>query len=116
MYLLSSCVCVIIGSILHLFIRKFVCIFTEYTHHARIEIAKNGYRHLFLNGYTFGETKVQSEHISWRCTANIFDINRKSKRCATQITTKVLNGYEMIRNPYVKHSHPTKKKYKRSYN
>lgn len=90
--------------------------FAEYSHHARIEVTKNGYRHLLLNGYTFGETKVTDKYVHWRCTANIRDHNNKSKRCATQVTTKIRNGYEMIRNAYVTHSHLPKEKYKRAYN
>lgn len=79
---------------------------SEYTTYARITITKNGYRHLIHNDYRFGETKVTGHSVFWRCTANIRDHNNKSKRCATQLTTKIVNGYEMIRNAFVCHMHP----------
>lgn len=59
---------------------------------------------------------MTDRYIHWRCTANIRDDNNKSKRCATQVTTKIRNGYEMIRNSNVKHTHEPKQKYKRTKN
>lgn len=82
----------------------------EYSTYANIEMTRNGYRHLIHDGFTFGETKVTDRYIHWRCTANIRDHSNKSKRCATQITTKILNGYEMIRSINVRHSHPPRSK------
>lgn len=96
----------------HLLIQSFVS-FSEYTTYAKIDITRNGYRHLILNGYRFGETKVTDHCVFWRCTANIRDLNNKSKRCITQLVTKVYNGYEMIRNAHVCHVHPPNAKVKR---
>lgn len=83
--------------------------FSEFRTYANIEITKQGYRHLIQDGYRYGETKVTDRCVYWRCTANIRDDNTlKSKRCVAQITTKIQNGYEMIRTTNVKHSHPIK--------
>lgn len=78
----------------------------EFSTYAKIEITKNGYRHLRLNGYTYGETKVGDRSVYWRCTANLRDEKGKSKRCVTHIVTEVRNGYEMIRKTNVRHKHP----------
>lgn len=99
---------------------EYVSLISEYTTYAQIEITKNGYRHLLHDNYRFGETKVTDHCVFWRCTANIRDPlnSNRSKRCVTQLTTKIVNGYEMIRNPYVCHVHPPNgmtKKYCRSY-
>lgn len=89
--------------------RDFVLPFPEFRTYANIEITKQGYRHLTQDGYRYGETKVTDRCVYWRCTANIRDDNTcKSKRCVAQITTKIQNGYEMIRTTNVKHSHPKK--------
>lgn len=88
--------------------KTFLFIAGEYSTYAKIDITKNGYRHLELNGFTFGETKVTDRYIHWRCTANIRDHLNKSKRCATQVKTKIRNGYEMIRSIDIKHSHPAR--------
>lgn len=90
-------------------IDDFVLSFPEFRTYANIEITKQGYRHLIQDGYRYGETKVTDRCVYWRCTANIRDDNTcKSKRCVAQITTKIQNGYEMIRTTNVKHSHPKK--------
>lgn len=81
-------------------------IILEYSTYAKIEITKNGYRHLRLKGYTYGETKVSDRSVYWRCTANLRDERGKSKRCGTHVVTEVRNGYEMIRKTSVKHNHP----------
>lgn len=85
----------------------FLCI-SEYTTYAKIEITKSGYRHLIQDGYKYGETKVTDQYVHWRCTANIRDDQNKSKRCVAVITTKIRNGYEMIRSTKIKHVHPRK--------
>lgn len=66
---------------------------SEFTSYAKIEITKNGYRHLKLNGYTYGETKVTDRNVYWRCTANIRDNMNKSKRCVTHVVTEVRNFF-----------------------
>lgn len=81
-------------------------IISEYTTYAKIEVTKNGYRRLILNGYRYGETKVSDRSVYWRCTANLRDEMGKSKRCITHVVTEVRNGYEMIRKSNVKHKHP----------
>lgn len=68
----------------------------EYSTYAKIEITKNGYRHLSLNGYTFGETKVSDRSVYWRCTANLRGESGKSKRCVTHVVTEVRNGSYLI--------------------
>lgn len=88
----------------------FFRIFSEYTTYAQIEITKNGYRHLIQDGYRYGETKVTDRCVYWRCTANIRDGVNKSKRCVAQVTTKIQNGYEMIKTTKIVHSHPQKEK------
>lgn len=73
-------------------------------------ITSRGFRHLLFDGNTFGEFKVKTDTISWRCTANIPDQNKKCKRCNASLTTRMINGYEMIRSIAVRHSHPRKHK------
>lgn len=103
------------ASLFNLIIQYLFIHFPEYTTYARIEVTKNGYRHLLHHGYTYGETKVTDKYIHWRCTANIRDAINKSKRCAVQVTTKIRNGYEMLRKSNVKHTHEPKVKYDKNW-
>lgn len=96
---------------IHLNNWRFYFYISEYSTYAHIEITKNGYRHLLLDGYTFGELKVTDQSVHWRCTSNIRDpIKNKFKRCITHVTTRILNGYEMVKNAHVVHTHPPRER------
>lgn len=79
---------------------------------ADIYPAPNGFRRLILNGYRFGErgssSGIRGKEPTqlWQCTANKRDQETgKMKRCPVRIRTKVIDGYEMIRNADVTHYH-----------
>lgn len=71
--------------------------------------APNGFRRLILDGYRFGERGSSSGENPiryWQCTANVRDEDTgKLKRCQTRLKTTIIDGYEMIQNPNVKHNH-----------
>lgn len=82
-----------------------VRLISEYSTYAKIEITKNGYRHLSLKGYTYGETKVSDRSVYWRCTANLKDATGKSKRCVTHVVTEVRNGWFLIHTLFKNENH-----------
>lgn len=78
---------------------------SEYTTFADIEITDRGYRRLSLLGYMFGENKssktfdsVGGEQSYWRCTGGSKNQHNKRIRCNAHVRTRVIQGYEMIRN------------------
>lgn len=77
----------------------------EYTTFADIcGIAKGGKRQMILNGHKFSEHfQLKSGDLSWRCTKHTSDGNRTN--CGARVRTKVIDGYEMIKNPHVVHKH-----------
>lgn len=94
-----------------MFCSSFVYCFhtAEYSTYANIEISRNGFRHLILNNYTFGESKVSKTMNWWRCTSNIRSGDAKTRRrCPVVLSTLNINGHEMIRHTNVHHTHPPK--------
>lgn len=69
---------------------------------AQIEITKRGFRRLYLDGYSFGESSRQTEgflnRVHWRCTNSFVNSLNKRQRCKTYLTTELINGYEMIKS------------------
>lgn len=84
-----------------------------YSTFADIYLAPNGFRRLILNGYRFGERGEcyydEPDPIPgsvWRCTSNIFNKETgKKRKCTVRVHTKVIDGYEMIRNAMLTHHH-----------
>lgn len=71
-------------------------------------IDHRGFRRLLHNGFRFG---IHYQHalngINWRCTTALkqSDENGKKNRCTARLKTKMINGYEMIKNDNIKHDH-----------
>lgn len=79
---------------------------TGFSHFAYIKSDERGFRHIIFEGYKFG---YRSENATgstyWRCTSQI----KKTKiRCNASVSTKVLNGYEMLKKE--NHIHTCEKK------
>lgn len=81
----------------------------EYTTFAEVEINKRGYRRLLqANGFSFGVHIQRGDEIRWRCTQKIRKMGQSKGppvACRACLRTKMINGYEMIKNPNVKHDH-----------
>lgn len=76
---------------------------SENTTFAEVSVDIRGYRRLFLDGHRFGmHYQHVNEDTSWRCTSVM---NNRTTRCDARIRTRVINGYEMIKNVDVKHGH-----------
>lgn len=68
---------------------------------AYISENERGFRHLHYKSYRFGVRNSYKDETVWRCTAvstltnaNILSNNR----CNAKVSTRIINGYEMIRN------------------
>lgn len=74
---------------------------TEYLTYAEIYVTKRGFRRLVYNGEQFGESRAGPNNITkWRCVSQIINkISKKSGKCKAHLQTKVIKGYEMIRDP-----------------
>lgn len=82
-----------------MFLLRNCIILSVYATFADISLAPNGFRRLVLNGFRFGERGASSGVQFWQCTANTRDIETgKSRRCPARIKTKIILGYEMIRD------------------
>lgn len=71
-------------------------------------MTNTGFRRLIYDGYMFGESKCNTSDskIRWRCTGGWKNEYNKRVRCNAQLVTKILNGYEMIKNiKHVMHPH-----------
>lgn len=75
--------------------------FTEYSIFADIYVTKRGFRRLVYNGEHFGESRAGPNNVSrWRCVAQIINkISKKCGKCKAHLQTKLINGYEMIKDP-----------------
>lgn len=81
-------------------------LFADYTAYANIIIDEKGFRRLLCNGYRYGHYYVSTDEVCWKCTSNILDTKTGKRRpCSARIKTKLIDGYEMIKNPYIKHDH-----------
>lgn len=82
--------------------------FAEYLTFADVDIDSNGIKKLRCNNELFGEYYIdwRTREKFWACTKMVYDSLLKKKRpCRACIKTKVIDGYEMIRYPNVKHDH-----------
>lgn len=76
-------------------------IFLEYVIFAHVTKTNRGFSRLMHDGYSYGvHSKKSKGHISWICTK--VDSTGK-KRCTGIVTTKIVNGYEMLSNKTPKH-------------
>lgn len=78
----------------------------EFTMYAYIhESGKHGHRQLICNGFKFSEYYASANgEIIWRCN-KMFHCDGRRRNCGARLRTKVINGYEMIKNMNVKHVH-----------
>lgn len=69
------------------------------------ESGKHGHRQLISNGFKFSEYYQSAKgEITWRCIKMPYCDGRR-RNCGARLRTKVINGYEMIKNINVKHDH-----------
>lgn len=72
----------------------------DYSVFAEIYVTKRGFRRLVYNGEQFGELNNGPHTTRWRCVSQIINkITKKCGKCKAHLTTKVINGYEMIKDP-----------------
>lgn len=69
---------------------------------ANIVNTSRGHRRLICNGFRFGELPTTGNAVRWRCTALE---TKTKKRCNAKLTTKMIDGYEMIEATYTAHNH-----------
>lgn len=82
---------------------------TEFTTFANICTSKRGFKQLVLYENTFGAIdQARNGTTIWRCTQPIINATtKKPGRCKARLRTKIIDGYEMIKNPLEpSHSHP----------
>lgn len=82
--------------------------FSEYGTFAEVKLDDNGIRQLISNGNKFIEYYIdlRSQETFWSCTTPTYNsITKKKTPCRACIKTKLIDGYEMIRNPNPKHDH-----------
>lgn len=85
----------------------FFTFFADYATFAEVSVDDKGFRRLLCNGYRFGQYyKYSKSDVCWKCTTNVHDpITGKRRACSARIRTKLLNGYEMIKNANIEHDH-----------
>lgn len=69
---------------------------------------KNGHRSLNCNGNQFIEyyTDLRTQEVFWSCKQLVQNIiTKKNRQCRAVIKTKLIDGYEMIRNASPRHDH-----------
>lgn len=79
---------------LNAYIQCSILFFLDYSTFANIQITKNGYRRLIVDGYMFGEARFNTSksNIRWRCTHNGLT-GTKRVRCNCYISTKVVHKH-----------------------
>lgn len=66
--------------------------------------SKGGKRQMIFDGHKFSEhVQLKNGIVSWRCTRHAPNENRTN--CNARLKTKVIDGYEMIKNLNVVHKH-----------
>lgn len=84
---------------------KISFVFRDLTEFAIISQTTRGNRCLEYDGFRFGQIQNAStnEACRWRCTSNIE--NTKNRRCNATLTTRIVDGYEMIKLKECVHQH-----------
>lgn len=78
----------------------------DYTTYADVVIDNRGYRRLLYNGFRFGIHYDKKGETTWRCTTYVYKKGTgKRTGCRARIKSKMVNGYEMIKDPNVQHDH-----------
>lgn len=72
---------------------------------ADIRENERGFKHLYLNDYSFGVKQKTKNQTSWRCTGSLYPEIGKRMRCSALVITRNLLGYEMMKTTDVKHEH-----------
>ena len=91
---------------IHLPLLLTISFYLEFSTFANVINDLRGFKRLLHRGFRYGihYQNAKDPFISWRCTSKKKE-GDTTKRCPARIQTRLINGYEMIKNVNVKHDH-----------